>query len=295
MIEITREFILSSIDELIRLGSTALQSEQKSPGERIIAPDYLDGPNYTEFKSKLKLFNERYLKEHPLYQEIKRELKSYSPISACKNIVQHLQTIREDELFLSQFKESIVDVDSRSVTIDKETDNLEEDGMVKPQVFVVYGHDTDTLSEVELFLRRIECDPIILQNMPSGGLTIIEKIEEYAKNVEFGIVLYTACDEGRLRESGKELLKRARQNVVFEHGFLISKISRKRVVALVEDGVETPGDVDGVIYVSMSDDDWRQQIMREMEGAGVSIKNQLSAGTGAIKVSTDSSLVWGRF
>ena len=48
--------------------------------------------------------------------------------------------------------------------------------MVKPKVFVVYGHDEVALKDVELFLRRIECDPIILQNMPSGGLTIIEKI-----------------------------------------------------------------------------------------------------------------------
>lgn len=61
------------------------------------------------------------------------------------------------------------------------------------------------------------------------------------------------------------------------------------------DGVETPGDVDGVIYISMSEDDWRQQVMREMEGAGVSIMNKLSAWTGAIIVAVDANLVWGIF
>lgn len=81
------------------------------------------------------------------------------------------------------------------------------------------------------------------------------------------------------------MIKHARQNAVFEHFFLISKISRKRVVALVENGVEAPEDVGGIIYVSMFDDDWRQRVMREMEGVRVSVKNQLYAGTGAIKVS----------
>jgi predicted nucleotide-binding protein len=53
------------------------------------------------------------------------------------------------------------------------------------------------------------------------------------------VVLYTACDEGKAKNE-TELKKRARQNVVLEHGWLMSKLSRKFVAAIVEDGVEFP-------------------------------------------------------
>lgn len=289
---ITREYVTASIDKLIILGTNALQIERKTPEGKIFAPDYLSGPNYNEFKSKLKVFLERCLSEHPLYEDIKNEMKSQFTIESTKNIVQHLQTIKADEFFLEQFELEQTKLnkdDSFMNSRDEDVFNQHDD--MKPKVFVVYGHDKESLNDVELFLRRIECQPIILQNEPSGGLTIIEKIEQYAKDAVFAIVLYTACDEGRLRgevsikEGGKKpvLKNRARQNVVFEHGFLISKLSRKRVVALVEDDVETPGDVNGVVYVSLSANDWRQQIMKEMKNAGIEIKNSLLAGTGSIK------------
>lgn len=36
----------------------------------------------------------------------------------------------------------------------------------------------------------------------------------------------------------------------FEHGYLIGKLGRERVCALIKEEVEKPGDVDGVVYVS---------------------------------------------
>lgn len=298
---ITREYVITTIDELIKLGTNALQTEHKTSGDRIIALDYLSGPNYKEFKSKLKVFADRCLMGHPLYDEILNEMKSFYPIGSTENIVQHLVTIKADQFFLEQFEsENNAYTEEKRNCIKAADESFGENDM-KPKIFVVYGHDIEALKEVELFLHRIECSPIILQNEPSGGLTIIEKIEQYTKDPEFAIVLYTACDEGRLKEEvaikeGKnktELKSRARQNVVFEHGFLISKLSRKRVVALVEKDVETPGDVDGVVYVSMSDDDWRQQIMKELQNAGVNIKNMLDAGIGSIKKEQDFDFDFG--
>lgn len=136
-------------------------------------------------------------------------------------------------------------------------------------VFIVHGHDTSRRNEVELFMRRIGLEPIILCNQPNGGLTIIEKIEENS-DVAFALVLYTGCDEGRLKGT-TDLKLRARQNVVFEHGFLINKLGRKRVVALVDDGVETPGDLSGVVYIHFSDTDWKNQVMREINSCGIPI------------------------
>ncbi|HEF1899654.1 TIR domain-containing protein [Bacillus cereus group sp. MYBK108-1] len=83
-----------------------------------------------------------------------------------------------------------------------------------------------------------------------GGKTIIEKIESYS-NVGFGVVLYTPCDLGSKVGEEKNLNPQARQNVVFEHEFLIGKIGRENVATLVKDTVETPNDVSGVVYISM--------------------------------------------
>ena len=44
------------------------------------------------------------------------------------------------------------------------------------RVFVVYGHDIAARDELELILRRIQVTPIILQNIPGSGDTIIEKL-----------------------------------------------------------------------------------------------------------------------
>ena len=141
-------------------------------------------------------------------------------------------------------------------------------GRTNTKVFIVHGHDVDRRNEVELFMRRIGLTPVILCNQPNAGLTIIEKIEENT-DVDFSLVLYTGCDEGKLKTDA-DLKPRARQNVVFEHGYLINKLCRNRVVALVDDGVETPGDLSGVIYIHFSDANWKNQVMKELHDCGIS-------------------------
>ena len=89
-------------------------------------------------------------------------------------------------------------------------------------------------------------------------------------NVNFGIVLYTPCDTGSLK--GETPNPRARQNVVFEHGFLIGKIGRKRVHALVKGNVEKPNDISGVVYTPMDKTGgWKFIIANEMKSLGCKI------------------------
>jgi predicted nucleotide-binding protein len=62
---------------------------------------------------------------------------------------------------------------------------------------------------------------------------------------------------------------RARQNVVFEHGFLIGKLTRQRVIAVVKGDIETPNDISGVVYVKLdANNNWQKEIKREMRQAG---------------------------
>lgn len=137
-------------------------------------------------------------------------------------------------------------------------------------MFIVHGHDELTKLDMANFIRELDLVPIILHMQASGGRTIIEKIEEYT-NVGFGIVLYTPCDIGAKRDS-LTFKRRARQNVVFEHGYLIAKLSRSRVVAMVKGDIETPNDISGVIYICLDEEgQWKDKLVTELRSAGYAV------------------------
>lgn len=138
------------------------------------------------------------------------------------------------------------------------------------KVFIVHGRDNEAKQEVARFIEKLGLEAIILHEQVSRSHTIIEKIEEYS-NVGYAVVIYTPCDEGRLKGE-KEFNSRARQNVVFEHGFLMGKIGRKNVCALVKGDIETPNDISGVIYENMdSSGAWKLSIAKELKAAGYQI------------------------
>ncbi|WP_163093372.1 TIR domain-containing protein [Bacillus cereus] len=135
------------------------------------------------------------------------------------------------------------------------------------KVFIVHGHDDSVKIAVARFLERLDLKPIILHEQASGGTTIIEKIENNT-DVGFGIVLYTPCDLGKAKNNDG-LQMRARQNVVFEHGYLIAKLGRSNVCALVKDNIEKPNDISGVVYVNYdSGNGWHMELFKELKNAG---------------------------
>jgi len=138
----------------------------------------------------------------------------------------------------------------------------------KRQVFIVHGHDDATKYEMAAELRRLGCEPVILHEQANSGMTVIEKIEHYT-NVGFAVVLYTPCDLGGKRSEEMSLSPRARQNVVFEHGYLIGKLGRKCVMAFLQGRVETPSDISGVLYIPLDEKDaWKAALETEMMAAG---------------------------
>ena len=143
--------------------------------------------------------------------------------------------------------------------------------MDKSKVFIVHGHDGEAKQAVARFIEKLGLEAIILHEQASSGKTIIEKIEANS-NVGFAIVLYTPCDLGRSKEGKDQLEPRARQNVVFEHGYLIGKIGRKNVCALVKGNIETPTDISGVVYIKMDEGDgWKYGVAKEMKACGYEV------------------------
>ncbi|CED57292.1 putative nucleotide-binding protein [Aliivibrio wodanis] len=151
-----------------------------------------------------------------------------------------------------------------------EPNTSDNKGFNTSQVFIVHGHDDIAKLDVKNFITSLGLQPIILHMQASSGMTIIEKIEHYS-NVGFGIVLYTPCDIGS-KVGALSGRYRARQNVVFEHGYLIGKLGRPRVCAVVKGDIETPNDISGVVYVGMdADNQWQDQLKLEMRNAGYQV------------------------
>ena len=143
--------------------------------------------------------------------------------------------------------------------------------MNKSKVFIVHGHDTAAKEAAARFVENLGFKAIILHEQASSGKTIIEKIEANS-NVGFGIVLYTPCDLGRSKEEKDQLKPRARQNVVFEHGYLMGKIGRENVCALVKGDIEKPTDISGVVYIPMDEGDgWKLAVAKEMKKSGYDV------------------------
>lgn len=138
------------------------------------------------------------------------------------------------------------------------------------QVFIVHGHDELAKLDMSNFISSLGLEPIILHMQASSSRTIIEKIEYYS-NVGFGVVLYTPCDIGH--QVGDLVSRhRARQNVVFEHGFLIGKLGRPRVAAIVKGDLETPNDISGMVYIGMDEEGiWQQELIKDLRAAGYSV------------------------
>lgn len=162
---------------------------------------------------------------------------------------------------LKSLKSSFANISSNAIEENNVIDNK--------KVFLVHGRDDGVKNEVARFIQNMGLEPIILHEQANNGNTLIDKIEENT-NVGFGIVLYTPCDIGGL--SKDELKPRARQNVIFEHGYLMAKLGRKRVTALVKPNVEHPSDISGIVYITHDNHDgWKVSLARELKSAGYDI------------------------
>ena len=144
------------------------------------------------------------------------------------------------------------------------------------EVFVVHGRDNGAKDTVARLLTKLGLQPVVLNEQPNEGRTIIEKFEYHALRVGFAIVLLTPDDVGSLQDESSESQPRARQNVVFELGYFIGKLGRDRTCALLKGDVEVPSDYYGVLYVEMNESqDWVMKLVLELKRAGFDIDANL--------------------
>jgi predicted nucleotide-binding protein len=132
---------------------------------------------------------------------------------------------------------------------------------IKPKVFIVHGRDENTLHEVKDYLQNSLKlgKPLILNEKPFLGRTIIEKFEKYARQANLIFVILTPDDKMAKESDDKESKLHARQNVILELGYFYGKIGRLegRVILLYKGKrkgkIDIPTDLSGVGYIDISD------------------------------------------
>ena len=156
---------------------------------------------------------------------------------------------------------------------------LEEKSIETPRrvlskdIFIVHGHNDQVKNELASIVSKLGFKPIILHEQANQGLTLIEKLEKHS-DVGFAFVLLTPDDTGRTNKESKPLSPRARQNVVFEYGLFVGKLTRTRVCCLYTGEVELPSDLHGLVYIPFksSINEVQLDIIKELKAAGYKIE-----------------------
>lgn len=235
------------------------------------------GISYVPPKGTIRGFKVYELADNQAYADWKALVNLYmqqNQIAANAQEVKDLFEEFERYRFRPETFEQILGILKAIVTLNYSTNSDVTDNAFDKssrKVFVVHGHNEEYIEKVARLLEKLDCEPIILKEQPNSGKTIIEKFKDSAK-VAFAVVLYTACDRGGINDENAELRPRARQNVVFEHGYLFSQLGQERVCALVEKGVEIPSDQSGILYVPIDGSyAWKFQLAREMKSVGIDV------------------------
>jgi len=165
-----------------------------------------------------------------------------------KNRTRWISYARSDEPYFEQAKSFRRGMDTRITVLEsilgsleiipeitkpaKPQIHLDEINSQSKKVFIVHGHDEEAKETVARFIHLLDLFPIILNEQPNEGQTIVEKFEKSSNEVGYAVVLLTPDDIGTSKDKPEELKPRARQNVIFELGYFAAKLGRKKVCAL---------------------------------------------------------------
>ena len=181
-------------------------------------------------------------------------------IKACCDGLKKTKDIFKD--YLTEIKEEMLEKDEES----EKTAHTKLSHQ-NNKVFVVHGHDEALKEKVARLLEKQGLEAIILSEQANKGKTIIEKFEENS-DVGAAICLFTGDDIGKEKSEAVEK-QRARQNVVYEAGYFMGKLGRERVIMLVDNGIELPSDLQGVVYTDS--ESWKTEVLQELQSIGYGI------------------------
>jgi predicted nucleotide-binding protein len=140
-------------------------------------------------------------------------------------------------------------------------------------VFVAHSwlEETNALRLEGFLSGTLSLGVVRLSDRIEGSSTLMEKLERYASEADFALVLMTPDD--RVTDHECHRYKQARPNVIFELGWLCAKLGRARVRILLRTGTTLHSDVSGVDYTCFHTNvlERTEDIRRALRAAGVAL------------------------
>jgi CheY-like chemotaxis protein len=139
-----------------------------------------------------------------------------------------------------------------------------------PSVFVAHGHRKK--DGVVLFLRQLNLRAETLKDDMAVDV-VLRNLEEHVNRAHAAVVVLAADDQGYPQSNPREKKARARQNVLFEWGYLIAKLGLPRVIPLIEEGVELPSNYRGIKSIHLdSVGGWKNKLEGALARTGIDIE-----------------------
>jgi predicted nucleotide-binding protein len=134
----------------------------------------------------------------------------------------------------------------------------------KKKIAIVYGHNSEKLNTTIEFINNYQNNgyrikPVVVtsRQLRTEGNFVFKTFIDTFRNIDAAIVFMTADDKGisnkkiqeysfkTSKELQEKLLPRARQNVIFELGFIIAKVGEGNYRIFADDEIEIPSDIQG--------------------------------------------------
>ncbi len=135
----------SKVYSFIEQGEIIMKEEYHhvtEPG--LIMPDYISGPKSDQWFSEIKIFNDRFLSEHPLHDSIDKACASHRrSFSAHEDMMGYLRALQNDEE---------LDMDNRPSSnapgISQDKDHIsQQNANIAPKVFISYSWEDEDHKE----------------------------------------------------------------------------------------------------------------------------------------------------
>lgn len=216
------------------------------------------------------------LQEHFVHQEPEQEFEEHFGLKVtAARMGGGVTNFREN---LPRAIKYLKILSSEVIRVQTDSDRKEEEAMGDMSingnhVFVVHGHDEAIREKVSNLVEKFGLAPIILNEKPNMGKTIIEKIEQYG-DVKFAVVLFTPDDLGESKEVAEKgnLEQRPRQNVLLELGYFWGRLGRDRVCLLNSVGDNLSSDLKGIGYTNIDKGGaWKMELAKELKAAGFDV------------------------
>ena len=144
------------------------------------------------------------------------------------------------------------------------------------QVIVIYSDQDAMKNEVTRYLESLGVTPVLSQNKGNAFMPLAEKLNQH-RGIVFAIVILNA-DDLVYHKDGKpqNALLRAGQKTVFELGFWVGRLGRKKVFTLYKEKklFRHPTEFYDVIYTPFDDNGlWQKELHKRLADSDVAVED----------------------